>query len=261
MIGLSKAYDWIFKRAIPEPNTGCFLWTKGTTREGYGKHRIAFEKVYGPVPKGMDLDHICRVKCCVNPDHLRIVTRSQNMRYAVFQRALATHCKRGHPFTDENTRIEIIRDPVHGDRTRRKCRMCAKERNCARHVAWRHQNPGSGHQRDWTHCPKGHEFTPENTGLTARPDGKQWRWCRECHRERERIRDRIRRPSRNIAKPSPPLTAWGETKPRSVWAREYGIAPDVVKVRLSLGWTAEKALTHPVRERKDNRLPRPSSPS
>lgn len=250
---LSEAFNWIFERAMPEPNTGCYLWTEGTTPGGYGRHRVAYEKVYGPVPKGLDLDHICRVKCCVNPDHLRIVTRSQNMRYAVFQRSLATHCKRGHEFTPENTHIAIVRDPVHGDRTRRGCKTCSREAARAKGRRKRHVHSVPGAQKDWTHCLNGHEFTPENTGLTKRPDGKQWRWCRECQRERGRIRDRIRRPPKNGPQTPPLLTAWGETKPRAAWAKQYDIASDVVGVRLKLGWTPEKALTHPVRKRKDNR--------
>lgn len=73
---------------IPEPNTGCWYWTGYVTKSGYGcfvpgirvfpAHRIAWELYRGPIPAGMVIDHCCRVRHCVNPDHLRVVTRRQN---------------------------------------------------------------------------------------------------------------------------------------------------------------------------------------
>ena len=69
---------------------GCWIWTAGTTTGGYGKftdtdtgkthvsHRLAYERLVGQVPEGMVLDHICHVKRCCNPDHLRPVTTKQN---------------------------------------------------------------------------------------------------------------------------------------------------------------------------------------
>jgi len=66
----------------------CWLWV-GATDRGYGKfyphrktvraHRWLYEQLVGPVPAGMDLDHLCRVRACVNPDHLEVVTRSVNL--------------------------------------------------------------------------------------------------------------------------------------------------------------------------------------
>lgn len=79
-------------RIQPEPNTGCWLWLLSVNRWGYGRttatplgrrgfifaHRLFWETAKGPIPSGMFLDHICRVKCCVNPDHLRVATPRQN---------------------------------------------------------------------------------------------------------------------------------------------------------------------------------------
>lgn len=77
----------------PEPNSGCWLWTASLTGAGYGQisdpdrrshpllaHRVSYALHVGPVPDGMDLDHLCRVPSCINPRHLEPVTRSENLR-------------------------------------------------------------------------------------------------------------------------------------------------------------------------------------
>ena len=81
-------------KTSPEPNTGCWLWLGADTAEGYGKmgiglrgdgtrrvvyaHRLAYELDIGPIPEGMTIDHLCRVRCCVNPRHLEAVTIQVN---------------------------------------------------------------------------------------------------------------------------------------------------------------------------------------
>jgi len=74
---------------VPEPNTGCWLWTLSIKPKGYGQiknagrlayaHRIAYQLLRGPIPKGMTIDHLCRVRCCVNPDHMEVVTNRTNV--------------------------------------------------------------------------------------------------------------------------------------------------------------------------------------
>ncbi|MFZ2886530.1 MAG: HNH endonuclease signature motif containing protein [Minisyncoccia bacterium] len=106
----------------------CWLWT-GAKRSGYGRvaikrkvyqaHRIAYEKEHGPIPKGLTLDHLCRVPSCVNPDHLEAVTRGENVLRGIgiaAMNARKTHCKRGHELAGENLKIQ-----VGGGRT---CRIC-----------------------------------------------------------------------------------------------------------------------------------------
>src|SRR6185312_10945036 len=99
---------------IPEPNTGCWLWTGTLHRGGYGKmgrgratdgvdyaHRISWELFRGPIPIGLTIDHLCRVRCCVNPDHLEPVTLDINSRRGTGLMATnlaKTHCPRGHPY-------------------------------------------------------------------------------------------------------------------------------------------------------------------
>jgi hypothetical protein len=73
----------------PEPNTGCWLWTGTVMPAGYGTmkvggqqrlaHRVAYEAFIGPVPDGLVLDHLCRVRSCVNPWHLQPVTNRENI--------------------------------------------------------------------------------------------------------------------------------------------------------------------------------------
>lgn len=89
--GQNLSYRELFDaKWIPEPNTGCWLWTAYVGRDGYGKggykgipgeekaHRIAWILYRGPIPKGMWIDHVCRVRSCVNPDHIRLVTPRLN---------------------------------------------------------------------------------------------------------------------------------------------------------------------------------------
>ena len=73
-----------------DPQTGCWLWQRSTDQLGYGRfrrpghhhyaHRMMWELRNGPVPDGLELDHLCRVRRCVNPKHLEPVTHSENMR-------------------------------------------------------------------------------------------------------------------------------------------------------------------------------------
>lgn len=113
------------------PDLGpCWIWTGGLNNKGYGlvtidsrkraAHVVVYEVVIGPVPDGLELDHLCRVKACCRPGaHTEPVTHAENQRRA--SEAL-THCRRaGHPRTVENT----YRSPSTG---RRSCRACARER-------------------------------------------------------------------------------------------------------------------------------------
>lgn len=111
--------------------SGCWEWTGHITRKGYGdfsfcgRSRLAHQASYmmfiGPIPVGLEIDHLCRVRHCVNPDHLEAVTHAENLRRAV--RVPRTHCTHGHEYTPENT----IRTKVHGtNRLVRRCRICYK---------------------------------------------------------------------------------------------------------------------------------------
>lgn len=105
----------------------CWIWIAAIGKEGYGRfavtrekirlaHRFSYELAKGPVPVGLDLDHLCRVKRCVNPEHLEAVTRTENARRGL-KGVLSTHCYRGHEYTGELD-----------SRGWRRCRACVRER-------------------------------------------------------------------------------------------------------------------------------------
>lgn len=92
---LQKIRGWSFEelfgdRIQKDPRTGCMLFTDHLLPNGYGgithayklwlAHILAYTVVNGPVPKGLEVDHICRVRHCVNPEHLEATTRSENHR-------------------------------------------------------------------------------------------------------------------------------------------------------------------------------------
>ncbi len=102
-----------------EKTQTCWYWIGATGPNGYGRfglggptgyaHRISYEEANGTIPTGLVIDHICRVRCCVNPDHLRAVTQNDNIHAPGSQcfsaiNALKTHCPRGHEYTHANTR-------------------------------------------------------------------------------------------------------------------------------------------------------------
>lgn len=113
-------------RLIDVDATGCWLWRGALNNSGYGSvklseprrsevaHRAVYEALKAPIPQGMQLDHLCRVRHCVNPDHLEPVTRSENIL-----RSKSGVCIRGHAFDEANT--YWTRD------LKRRCRTCHRD--------------------------------------------------------------------------------------------------------------------------------------
>lgn len=130
---------WIPRERIRElveiDANGCWIWQRSLSSYGYGifrhekhqvlVHRYAYQIFIGEIPAGLDLDHLCRTRACCNPAHLEPVTRRVNLlrgQTIPAENAAKTHCKRGHEFTPENTRIQ----KQYG-RVSRGCRTCIAE--------------------------------------------------------------------------------------------------------------------------------------
>lgn len=111
---------------------GCSEWTGTKDKDGYGRsgralaHREAYIAVFGPIPPGLELDHLCRNRACVNPYHLEPVTHYENMRRSKL--AVRTHCVNGHPFDAENTYLR----PKRQGRGCRECVRAAQKRAAAK---------------------------------------------------------------------------------------------------------------------------------
>lgn len=126
------------KREQRHEGSSCWLWTGAQAKNGYGRstavengvrspreaHRVSYELTVGPVPAGLELDHLCRNRLCVRPSHLEAVTHRVNIERGtgpVAENARRTHCRRGHPFTGDNLYV------VQASRKRR-CRTCQRDR-------------------------------------------------------------------------------------------------------------------------------------
>lgn len=137
---------YVEKRWIEEDRgyeTPCWIWQLAIRDNGYGAahvpgefrqmtaHRFMYVERFGPISDDLVVDHLCRVRSCVNPDHLEAVTQRENVMRGVglcAVNARKTHCLRGHEFTELNTRI----DPTTG---KRRCRACARGERARRRVA------------------------------------------------------------------------------------------------------------------------------
>lgn len=134
----TEARFWSFV----QKSTCCWNWT-GAQSRGYGHfrangctvgaHRFSYELHVGPIPDGLELDHLCRNRACVNPAHLEAVTHRVNLLRSngvVAKHANQTHCENGHPFNEKNT----YRRPDGSSRDCRKCRAEAVARWRSRHA-------------------------------------------------------------------------------------------------------------------------------
>lgn len=136
-----------------EKTPTCWVWTAGKRHGGYGQfnvgdgrnvraHVFAYELLVGPVPEGLELDHLCRNPACVNPDHLEPVPHRVNILRGcgpVPENSLKTRCVNGHAYTPQNT---YIRPDGYRD-----CRACKRKRERERQRRLRIHQPPSGDPR------------------------------------------------------------------------------------------------------------------
>lgn len=118
--------------------TGCLEWIGSIHKHGYGAvstgsrtdgtrrkqwaHRAVYELLVGLIPDGLDLDHLCRNRSCVNPEHLEPVTRRENLmrgETAAAANSRKTHCPAGHAYVDSNV--------IRNNRGSRNCRTCKNQ--------------------------------------------------------------------------------------------------------------------------------------
>lgn len=190
------AFERAKKRLIKETDrtneNGCWVWQGSVDSGGYGNlhlggshssHVVAYRLCVGEIPKGMELDHLCRNRRCCNPVHLEPVTKKINVLRGegpCAKNARKTHCKHGHEFTPENTRVY---ENCKG--WARQCIECEKIRIAKRHKKER---------KPVMHCIHGHEYTQENTRWVKTKNGPQYkkRVCRTCCNERGRLYYKIK---------------------------------------------------------------------
>lgn len=213
---------------VEQVASGCWEWQGAKRTNGYGSfavkrddgrwtytttHRAAYIDQVAPIPAGWEIDHLCKNRACVRPDHLEAVSIQENRRrrdqgYEVLidyahrplpvyevrapastpQGRAAWLCRNGH-----DTR-EVGRVPNGQRRDGRAaftCAACRAEQAIAR-------RKGGAHGAK-THCPKGHPYSDENTYRRTRPDGSVQRECRECVNSRNREARRRRAAARRAA--------------------------------------------------------------
>ena len=112
--------------------SGCWLWTRSLDKDGYGQfylerkmkkpHRLMYELIVSKIPDGLVIDHLCKVRHCVNPKHLEPVTNKENVLRSDGFAAVnskKTHCPKNHEYTTENTYLDKS--------NMRHCRECGRE--------------------------------------------------------------------------------------------------------------------------------------
>jgi hypothetical protein len=123
---VEKVLERIERKSVVDPVTGCWNWTGALCgpSPGYAAmdtlrvHRATYEIFVGHIPKGLELDHLCRNTKCINPYHLEAVTHRENVLRGTNPAAIngrKTHCINGHPLEGPH---------IYMWRNRRKCRLC-----------------------------------------------------------------------------------------------------------------------------------------
>lgn len=122
MLDVEKIKARILRRIVPN-EAGCWVWQGAKYKDGYGNlgppigsvHRASYQVFRGPIPIGLEIDHLCKNRSCCNPVHLAAVTHIENVRRS--ERSTRATCKRGHPYDEGN---------LYRTSKQRICRICNK---------------------------------------------------------------------------------------------------------------------------------------
>lgn len=120
LFGHKTITERISRKLTVDPITGCWIHSVSPGNDGYARihlkdgcapiHRIVFQSCNGPIPDGMEIDHLCRNRACVRPDHLQLVTHRENVRRGVSRIAkqmARSRCLRGHEFSKVTSRGRV----------------------------------------------------------------------------------------------------------------------------------------------------------
>lgn len=134
---VSAANFWDF--VVPSADSECWIWRGSINKDGYGRfgsikkmaHRHAYERLIGPIPERLVIDHLCRCRNCVNPQHMEFVTVGENVRRgeAGKHKSDQTHCPNGHELTPPNIRWRKKLTSLGEVTFYRHCRICFRATN------------------------------------------------------------------------------------------------------------------------------------
>lgn len=179
----------------------CWEWTGRLNSKGYGvftvgsstaysAHKWLWELLFGPVPEGMVLDHMCHNKTdcnlgkhcphrrCGNPFHLRVTTPKENTQASPNYLGRRTECKWGHPYVEGS---------YYMGKVGRICYVCQLMRSAIQNESRKVERAPAVAYRQ-AHCRQGHLLTEENTYLITRANGTTFRRCKTCALKKDRAR-------------------------------------------------------------------------
>lgn len=172
----------------------CWNWKAGHYKKGYGvfnlrdgafpAHRISYTWLKGEIPEGLTMDHLCRNRSCVNPEHMEPVTQEENTKRgnSGINMRSRTHCPRGHEHNEQNTKITVAGT--------RQCMVCLKQLNHEAYLRrkerlgpeglkeqWRLAHDRQKARKDRNFCLRGHPLSGDNVQFK-----KGHRICKACRR-------------------------------------------------------------------------------